>query len=188
MRKIILISGKQRSGKDTLADLLLAQLPGFTKAPLALELKKEYWSHLFRFSGHKFNLEVMDEMKNCYPKIRKGLIDLGAMRRAEDTAHWVKLALEVPGDLIIPDWRYKSEALFIASFAENEVIKIRMEASREVREQRGTLSNEDDPSECDLDDYNGFDWIIPNQQDTGKLALNALDLVDHLSASGLQPS
>lgn len=148
---LIAISGKQYVGKDRLADLLMARLPGLRKVPLALAIKQEFASR----SG--LTLETIEANKAAY---RPELIRLGDWGRQQDPDYWLKKAMAEPGPKIISDMRLKREYDY---FREAGAFLIRLEANREVRAQRGQIVNEDDPTERALDNINAWDAVLHNQ-------------------------
>lgn len=149
-KKIIVISGKQFSGKDTVAKILLEMLPDFKLAPLADAIKIE-------FSEEK-NLSF-NEVERNKPLYRAELIVLGNKRRAEDPDYWIKKVIDSDDDIIISDARLKHE---IKTFDKYGAIKIRVDSDREERAKRGKLVKEDDPTETDLDDYKKWDYVVEN--------------------------
>lgn len=150
MRDLIAISGKQFAGKDKLADLLLAELPGFYKVPLAKAIKIEF-ANLYHLTP--------DDIESDKPRYRTGLIALGQGRRLEDPDYWIKQVLQVPGQKIVSDLRMRREFDY---FKAHRAFLIRLEADRAVRAKRGTLVSEDDATECELDDMTGWDAVVIN--------------------------
>jgi phosphomevalonate kinase len=147
---LIGISGKQYAGKDFLTDLLLKHLPGFTKVPLALAIKRAYAEQ------HNLTLEEIERHKAQH---RPGLIALGDWGRKQSPDYWLKQALAYPGKKIISDVRLKHEYDFLH---EHGAFLIRLDADRAVRAQRGTIVNEHDPTETQLDDVQDWDAILTN--------------------------
>lgn len=148
--EIIAISGKQYSGKDLLADLLLKRLPDFRKIPLALAIKQEYAKH------NHLTLEQIEANKAQY---RPDLITLGDWGRQQDPDYWIKQVLAQPGKKIISDVRLKREYDLLR---EHGAFLIRLNADRAVRAQRGKIVSEDDPTERDLDSIIEWDAILAN--------------------------
>lgn len=149
-RKIIVISGKQYSGKDTVTNILLELLPGFRRTPLADAIKIEF--------GEERNI-TFKEIEMNKPLYRADLIVLGNKRRAEDANYWIKKVLDTDDNIIISDARFTYE---INTFEKHNAIKIRVESDREERAKRGKLVKEDDSTETDLDNYGNWDYIIEN--------------------------
>ena len=79
--KIIILSGKQYSGKDTAAKILLQNLTGFKRIGLGDAIKIEY--------GEQKGL-TFDEIEQNKAIYRQDLINLGNKRRSEDKDYWIK--------------------------------------------------------------------------------------------------
>ena len=82
MKKIIVISGKQYSGKDTLAALLLSDLTDFVRVGIGDAIKYEY---------AKKNGVTFDEIVKNKHLYRSGLIELGNYGRSIDPDYWLEL-------------------------------------------------------------------------------------------------
>lgn len=160
-KMLILISGKQRSGKDTVAKMLQMEL-GFKIKHFAYPIKVAYAKH------RDISLTDLETLKNTDPEIRADLIDYGAAGRLVNKDYWVNQLLPIEWHTIIPDTRFTSEIERCLD-TPHMVMTIRVEADRDVRATRGTLSNEDDQSECDLDDYEDWDYVINNNSDLDEL-------------------
>lgn len=156
-KKIVVISGKQYSGKDTVAEMLLEILPSFKLAPLAQAIKLE-------FSEEK-HLSVTEVEMNK-PLYRAELIVLGNKRRSVDPNYWIKKVINSDDNIIISDARLQHE---IKTFDKYGAIKIRVESSREERAKRGKLVKEDDATETDLDNYKHWHYVIENNGDLDSL-------------------
>ncbi len=163
--KIIILSGKQYSGKDTAAKILLQNLTDFKRIGLGDAIKIEY--------GEQKGL-TFEEIEKNKAQYRQDLINLGNKRRSEDKDYWIKKVIKMPGNIVVPDVRVKRELEF---FKQANAITIRVEASRETRALRGTLVGETDVTETDLDDIKDWDFVIHNdstyenlQAETNQLA------------------
>ena len=151
MIKIIALSGKQFAGKDTIARHLLLVLPDFKRVGIADAIKLEY--------SKNTGLSLNEIESNKY-KYRSDLINLGNKGREINPTYWLSKVLDTKDNIIIPDVRLKSEFGILRGLG---ALLIRVEAAREARELRGVLTNEDDITETDLDDFdNSWDLIIDN--------------------------
>ena len=74
--KIIILSGKQFCGKDTVAKILLEIFPDFQRIGLGDAIKLEY--------GEREGLSL-EEIEKHKPLYRQDLIDLGNFRRSQDS-------------------------------------------------------------------------------------------------------
>ena len=168
--KIIILSGKQYSGKYKVAKILLENLTDFRRIGLGDAIKIEYSEK----TGIPF--EEIEKNKHLY---RQDLINLGNQRRSEDKDYWIKKVIKMPGNIIVPDVRVKRELEF---FKEANAFTIRVDASREIRSTRGTLVGETDVTEVDLDDIKDWDSVISNNSTYEALKAEATKLVSKISS------
>lgn len=160
-RKLIGISGKKGSGKDTFYDIIIEKYPEYQNVKFADKLKEicanltglpiEYFYNRKHYSYY---------MKEWGMTIREMMQRLGtdALRDNFDKQIWIKSAfsnITENQSTVITDVRFENEA--------DEVLKrdgylIRIEPS-----YPGYMNIGDEhPSETGLDDYNKFDFIITN--------------------------
>lgn len=167
--RIIIFSGKQYSGKDTAAKILMDEMPSFKRCAMGDVIKLEYG---------KLNNVTYEEIEANKPKYRQGLIDLGNWGRAQDKDYWLKKIIAQEGNIVVTDVRIKHEyELFKSAGA----ISIRIEADRKLRESRGgKLIGENDVTEVDLDDIQDWDYIIDNNKDYKTLKKNVLKIVQEI--------
>lgn len=102
--KIIILSGKQFCGKDTVAKILLEIFPDFQRIGLGDAIKLEY--------GEREGLSL-EEIEKHKPLYRQDLIDLGNFRRSQDSDYWIKKVIALEGNIIVPDVRMKRELEFL---------------------------------------------------------------------------
>ena len=150
-KKIIVLSGKQFCGKDTVAKILLQNFTNFTRIGLGDAIKLEY--------GEKIGLSL-EEVEQNKSQYRADLQALGNKRRAEDSAYWIKKIITLPQDIIVPDIRVQQEYDY---FKNAGAYKIRVEASAESRSKRGTLAAENDITETALDNITDWNYVISNE-------------------------
>lgn len=156
------ISGKQYAGKDVLTRILLKHLPYFQQHPLALAIKQAYAKQ------HDLTLQEIETHK---AKHRSGLIELGNWGRQQNPDYWLTNVLKSPDPIIISDVRLQREF--------NQLLKagaflIRVNAHRDIRSQRGTLTNETDKTECDLDTETQWHHTITNHTTEADLEAHVL--------------
>jgi len=167
--KIIIFSGKQYSGKDTAAKILMEAMPDFKRCAMGDIIKIEYG---------RLNNVTFEEIEANKPKYRQGLIDLGNWGRSQSPDYWLEKIIAQKGNIVVTDVRIKHEyEVFKAAGA----ISIRVEASRDIREARGgELVGENDVTEVDLDDIRDWDFLVDNNKDYETLKLNILKIVEKL--------
>ena len=169
MKKIIIFSGKQYSGKDTAAKILMEALPDFKRFAMGDVIKIEYAKQ------HGLTYEEIEANK---PKYRQGLIDLGNWGRSQNPDYWIEKIIAQKGNIVVTDVRMKHE---YEVFKKAGAISIRVEALREIREARGgKLVAENDVTEVDLDNIQDWDFLIDNNTDYETLRKNVLKIVEKL--------
>lgn len=170
-KHIIVLSGKQFSGKDTAAKIMLDLLPDFKRIGLGDAIKIEY--------GELKNLSF-EEIEKNKPQYRPDLIELGNKRRLEDPDYWLKKVIAQPGNVIVPDIRLKHE---LEIFKNSNAITIRVESDRDNRAKRGILIKEDDLTETDLDDISDWDYVIYNNSTYEDLVNEVQKITDIIKKS-----
>jgi len=148
--KIIVLSGKQLSGKDTVAKILLEKLPEFKRVGLGDAIKLEY--------GRRKNL-TFEEIEKNKAQYRADLIALGNEGRAISATYWIEKTTEIAPNLIIPDMRVLNELKYFKSV---NAYTIRVNASEEQRLKRGALAKTDDKTETELDNVTDWHYIVEN--------------------------
>ncbi|MBU6389792.1 hypothetical protein KGQ71_04755, partial [Patescibacteria group bacterium] len=151
---VIGLSGKPRSGKDTVAKMLKEQFPDIQLVTIGNAVKEEY------DSLHGTNTLHSEEEKLRH---REGINVLGSERRAEDLDYWVKRTIHThQPPMLITDVRWPHEADVVHKA---KGFLIRIEADRETLHSRmgedfhGHLNKD---YESLLDDYKKWDFVIEN--------------------------
>ena len=169
MERIITFSGKQYSGKDTAAKILMEAMPDFRRCAMGDIIKIEYG---------KLNNLTYEEIEANKAWYRQGLIDLGNWGRAQSPDYWLEKIIEQEGNLVVTDVRIKHE---YEIFKNAGAITIRVEADRDIREARGgKLIGEDDVTEVDLDNIQDWDFVIDNNKDYESLKTKVLEIVEKI--------
>ena len=151
--KIIIFSGKQYSGKDTVAKIMLAEMKDYKRCAMGDIIKLTY--------GEQQGL-TYEEIEKNKPLYRQDLINLGNWGRAQDPDYWLKKIIEQDGNIMVTDVRVPHE---YEVFKNAGAITIRVEASRDTRASRGELVGENDITEIGLDNIKDWDYIIENNSD-----------------------
>lgn len=151
--KIIIFSGKQYSGKDTVAKIMLAEMEDYKRCAMGDIIKLTY--------GEQQGL-TYEEIEKNKPLYRQDLINLGNWGRAQDPDYWLKKIVEQDGNIMVTDVRVPHE---YEVFKNAGAITIRVEASRDTRASRGELVGENDITEIGLDNIKDWDYIVENNSD-----------------------
>ena len=166
--KIIIFSGKQYSGKDTAAKILMEAMPEFRRCAMGDIIKLEYAKE------HNLTYEEIEANKSKY---RAGLIELGNWGRSQSPDYWLDKIINTDGNIIVTDVRVPHE---YEKFKSAGAISIRIEASREVRAQRGELIGENDITEVGLDNVTDWDYVITNNSDYDSFKNSVLQVIKNL--------
>ena len=166
--RIVIFSGKQFSGKDTLAGLMLKKMPTFRRYAMGDVIKDTFGKE------NGLTYEQIEANKALY---RPALIELGNWGRKQDPDYWLKKIISADGDIFVTDVRMKHE---YEVFKDAGAKSIRVEAPREIRASRGKLVNENDTTETDLDNITDWDYIIQNDGSMENLTQKADELVKEL--------
>ena len=163
---VIIFSGKQYSGKDTVAKIMLQEMPDFRRCAMGDIIKLTY--------GKEKGL-TYDEIEKNKSLYRQDLIDLGNWGRAQHPDYWLKKILEQTGNIMVTDVRVQHE---YEVFKKAGAISIRVEATRETRSKRGELIGENDVTEVGLDDVKDWDFVIENNSDYETLKANVFGFIE----------
>jgi phosphomevalonate kinase len=175
---VIGISGKKRSGKDTLAQMLIDIIgKDAVKIGHADALKDEageilHLTHTGHSMGYYRYAIDHPESKEWY---RPFLIRLTEHRRSQDPNYWAKkftekVALSNAKVIIAPDIRWKNDADNIIDNLGG--MMLRLHNSNIPKDENA------DSSETEMDDYERFDLYVPNDVGLDRLKENAGRLVD----------
>lgn len=167
---IIIFSGKQFSGKDTVAKILLERFKTFKRIGIADAIKMRY--------SEKTGLSL-EEIEKNKPLYRQDLIDLGDWGRAQSPDYWLNSILEYEGNTIVTDIRVKHE---LELFKKYGAFAVRVEATEEARAKRGTLVSKNDNTETALDDVKDWDYVIQNNGTYEELVENTEKLIGVLKS------
>ncbi len=151
--KILIFSGKQYSGKDTAAKIMLKKMKDYKRCAMGDIIKLTYGKE------KGLSYEEIEKNKALY---RKDLIKLGNWGRAQDPDYWLKKIIAQDGNIMVTDVRVQHE---YETFKNAGAKSIRVEASRETRAKRGELIGEDDITETGLDHIKDWDYVIDNNSD-----------------------
>ena len=167
-KKIIVFSGKQFSGKDTVAKILLERFPSFKRIGIADAIKMQY--------GKEKGLTI-EEIEKNKPIYRQDLIDLGDWGRAQNPDYWLNSIIAYDGNTIVTDLRVEHE---LNLFRSHGAFAIRVEASEDARSKRGVLASKNDATETGLDNVADWNYVIHNEGSYEELLENTEKLIEEL--------
>jgi len=184
-KNIFIISGKRKSGKDFISDLLLKRLGTDLCSVLRLSgpLKRQYAQE------NGLDYQRLLDASDYKEKYREDMIRWGEEKRNKDTGFFCNLITKEEGSdkkvWIISDARRHSDIDFFKKKYEKETITIRIHSDLNVRVDRGFIFKkgiDDAESECGLDQGVEWDFYIKNngddqllQDDISKI-INAINL------------
>ncbi len=197
-RKILIgLSGKARSGKDSVGEFLVEGLReyGVVKAAFADELKRQVAEH-FDLSHEQLYGDLKevedkrykkplkcsdgmksdkDELSNIYWTPREIMQEYGQFMRTIDYNYWVKvlfkqLAIKGIHSAVITDCRHPNEVDFVVNRGGYHV--------RTYREGADVIHNSNHISETALDNYKVVDFKVINNDSLEELKLKARELAD----------
>lgn len=170
--KVIMISGKAGSGKDTIANFFKDELIASNKRVLVMhfaDLVKYYATQYFNWDGEKNEAG------------RSLLQEIGTtIMRGRYPTYWAEIigkfidAYTIPEHsffdyILIPDWRFINEYEVVYDYAaiqNNETVTIRIERYDDTglkwKNPNMTSDQLNHISECELDNF-AFNWIIENR-------------------------
>ncbi|CAF0994645.1 unnamed protein product [Adineta steineri] len=165
IKKIILLSGKRKCGKDYLGEKLAEKLHAVL-LHLSEPLKLEY-ARLNQINGEQ--LLTSSSYKENY---RKDMIKWGEDKRREDSSIFCRLAIEQKDEIcltnpiwIVCDIRRYTDIEFFQKYFSNQLLLVRIEASIDTRKKRGwifTSDIDDSESECQLDENVDWSFVFSN--------------------------
>ncbi|XP_004403042.1 PREDICTED: phosphomevalonate kinase [Odobenus rosmarus divergens] len=177
-RLVLLVSGKRKSGKDFVAEALRSRLGADVCAVLRLSspLKERYAQE----NGLDFQ-RLLDASvyKEAY---RRDMIRWGEEKRQADPGFFCRKVVEGISQPVwlVSDTRRASDIQWFREAYGAMTQTVRVVALEQSRQQRGwvfTAGVDDAESECGLDNFGAFDWVIENHGDEQHLEEQLEDLV-----------
>ncbi|XP_011196638.1 phosphomevalonate kinase [Zeugodacus cucurbitae] len=162
VKKILLISGKRKSGKDYISSTLKNILGDRCQIVRISEPIKTEWAKRLNL-----NLEELLSDGPYKENYRKDMIEWSDSVRIKDYGYFCRSAmLHVHAEIVIvSDIRRKTDITYFNENYGSLVLTIRINTKDSIRVERGwifTKGVDDVPSECDLDDYNQWNIVLEN--------------------------
>ncbi|KAM9310572.1 phosphomevalonate kinase [Pholidichthys leucotaenia] len=167
---VLVFSGKRKSGKDFITDLILERLGSELCCVLRLSgpLKQQYAQE------HGLDLDQLLGPGPYKEQYRADMIHWGEMRRRQDPGFFCRLATRGARQpvWVVSDARRLSDLQWFRDRFPRQTRSVRVQSSEETRMERGwifTTGVDDAESECGLDSGIEFDWTITNEADAPSL-------------------
>ncbi|XP_055602396.1 phosphomevalonate kinase [Uranotaenia lowii] len=167
-RVVLLFSGKRKSGKDYLTERLLERLS--TQRAQIIRISEP----IKRSWAEKLGLDLGQLLSDgpYKEKYRREMIEWSDEKRSQNPGFFCKRAcMQLDREIcIVSDIRRKTDIDYFRETFGDRVRTIRIVASDATRISRGWQfqSGVDDvQSECDLDDFTGWDLLVENEPGSG---------------------
>ncbi len=160
---IFLVAGKARSGKSTVAKIIEEEYSKKNKKVLVTQVTKYLKNYIEEITGNKvsdFNKprELLQKISSVVIKDKLGMSNFFTDRLLED----LKIYSYFFDVIIVSDVRFESE---IEIVKKNFSTAISIGVIRENYESDLSLEEKNDITEVALDNYNGYDYKIVNNND-----------------------
>ncbi|KAF7644347.1 hypothetical protein LDENG_00223700 [Lucifuga dentata] len=177
-RLVLVFSGKRKSGKDYVTDLIRNRLGPDVCCIVRLSgpLKQQYAQE------HGLDLDQLLGSGLYKEQFRTDMISWGQNRRQRDPGFFCRLATRGVHQpvWVVSDARRLSDLQWFCSMFPQQTRCVRVQSSERTRAQRGwtfTKGVDDAESECGLDSGVEFDWIIINEADAPSLEEQLLPIL-----------
>jgi phosphomevalonate kinase len=163
---VILLSGKRKCGKDFVSEILLKSLTNIVAFRIASPIKKQF------AKDNNLDFDKLLDSSHYKENYRQEMVLWSERIRAKDPNFFLRLAIEESNAKSKPIWmltdaRRLCDVLYFknGSFKSSKVVTIRINASQETRIKRGWIFTEgidDKDTECGLDSYQNWDFVLQN--------------------------
>lgn len=194
--KVVLVSGKLQSGKNTFTDFLIDEVKKYKTIDFEYFAKpvkqecREVFKTLINYLNDlsiKYNIKELHteeeswfEKKNEITRILLQTYGTDIFRDKVDSNWWAKklknkILKRTEDVIVITDVRFKSEIETLYSLEEHniELIKIRIERNNFVRDDNPIHTHQ---SEIDLDDFENWDYVVENDNGLDDLNSQAIQI------------
>ena len=182
MKKIILISGKSGSGKDTFAKFLKDELESRNERVLVIhfaDMVKEYAKLYYKWNGEKdiSGRQLLQQMgTNEVRSVFKNYW-------ADLVAQFIKATEDDWDYALIPDLRFLNELKRVKKFNKGKCVSVGIRRYTDDGEiwENPLLTEEqrNHPSEVDLDDY-CLDWYVDNVGAFEGMKVSAIEFLEKI--------
>ena len=180
-RKVLVFSGKRKSGKDYVTEMIQKMLGSNVCAILRLSapLKEQYAKE------HNLDYARLLNASEYKERYRSDMIRWGEEKRRQDPGYFCRLICQGPGSecpvWIISDARRQTDLQYFLEHYSEQLITVRVQASEQTRRERGwvfTQGIDDAESECGLDTGNEWDFMVQNDGDSQLLDTTVTNIIE----------
>ncbi|XP_048736448.2 phosphomevalonate kinase-like [Ostrea edulis] len=178
-RAVVVISGKRKSGKDFVANLLQERFSSelCTFLRLSGPLKSQYAKE------NGLDIERLLDSSQYKETYREDMIRWGEEKRKENSEYFCHLATSGADKEIwvISDARRTTDIEYFLKYHPQKTLTVRIQATMAVRKERGFIFKkgvDDADSECGLDTYTAWDHVINNSGDSVTLMQELQSLIN----------
>nr|CAG4650565.1 EOG090X0FYC [Sida crystallina] len=170
--RIFCFSGKRKTGKDYVTDILYRRLtPRCVIVRLSAPIKR-HWAE-----SKQLNYDQLLSDGEYKENHRLEMIRWGEEERKKDPAFFCRSAIEISNAKehpfwIVSDMRRATDLQFFQENFSDRVMTVRISASDNIRKERGftfTKGIDDEESECGLDHIDSWNVVIQNEGDNSSL-------------------
>lgn len=166
-KAVLLISGKRKSGKDFCVDLLTNELSDYVVFRIAGPIKKQF------AKDHNLDFDKLLDSTQYKEDYRQQMVEWSENIRKTDPNFFLRLAIDESNARsksiwILSDARRLCDIEYFKTseeFQNTTILSIRICASIETRVERGwafTPGIDDKETECGLDSYRDWNYVIDN--------------------------
>ncbi|XP_062583262.1 phosphomevalonate kinase-like [Saccostrea cucullata] len=189
-KAVVVFSGKRKSGKDFIANLLQEKFSAELCAILRLSgpLKSQYAKE------NGLDLQRLLDSSEYKESYREDMIQWGEKKRNENSEYFCVLATSGTDSdkeiWLISDARRKTDIEYFLKYYHQKTLTVRIEATTAARKERGFVFKkgvDDVESECGLDSFSDWNHIINNNGDRETLEHELIPLINDIKKlQGLQ--
>lgn len=184
---VIILSGKRKCGKDFVGHLLQQKIgPRLIAFRIAEPIKSRF------AKNHNLNLEQLMSSSDYKEKYRQEMVKWSEEVRKSDSDYFLKIAIQESQSNKYPIWmltdaRRLTDVHYFKNnikFQNSKIISLRITASDQTRKRRGwefTDGIDNAETECGLDQYNQWDFVVNNDATENDLMIQLQPIIDQIN-------
>lgn len=184
---VIILSGKRKCGKDFVGNLLQQKIGSRL---IAFRIAEPIKSHFAK--NHNLNLEQLMSSSDYKEKYRQEMVKWSEEVRKSDSDYFLKITIQESQANKYPIWmltdaRRLTDVQYFKNnvkFQNSKIISLRITASDQTRKRRGwefTDGIDNAETECGLDQYNQWDFVVNNDTTEDDLMFQLQPIIDQIN-------